>query len=230
MKKVLVFLAIMAGMLIAACVKKPVEMQSKVEDLRTETRIEKAGYMDNFARGSANLQQSHIQATYQIVAYLEQHPKTTLFLKGSVSTERIAGGRCYVTDDYSYFSMSRPKTGARKITNEAECEEALGTARVAVVKGAIVGQGIQPGRIHTFVEVDQGRRGGQHDLNRAVSYWYLEAPEGTTVVDVHEDSDGDLVLVVEKPTPPPPPPPTFLEKMKLKKRSKPPPKEVRTTG
>ena len=164
-------------------------------------RIHKAGYLDGFPSGDARLQPQHYPIIEQIVAHLKKHPKVTLVIKGSVSLEKIQRGFCYVSPDYTYYSLSTPRADTQKVVGEEECERALGFARAVAVKNEIVKKGIDPKRIKMFTEVDTAKRPGGHGDNRAVGYWYLEVPEDTKFLDASEDlSTGDLILEVQMPT------------------------------
>ena len=163
-----------------------------------EIRINRAGYLDVFTRGDASLKPDHLRTIDGIVAYLEANPRVTLFLKGSVSRE-IIHGNCFVNDDSTYYSLHKSRRDTKELDGEEACEQALGYARAVAVKNKIISNGIDSSRIEISEGVDSGAREGDHSLNRAVSYWYLEVPPGTEFISSREDADGDLILAVKVP-------------------------------
>ena len=184
--------------LLVAVLAQPAWAAKKVQVTMTQTvQIDKAGWADGFEMGHSELQPQHYATINQIVVALKQKPQVRLAIKGSVSTERIINGYCFVSADYTYFSLNKSRADTKKVMGEDECQRALGFSRAIKFGKQIVSQGIAGKRVDIFVGVDMGRRSGGHSENRAVSFWYINLPEGAKLLEATEQADGKLLATYQ---------------------------------
>jgi len=162
--------------------------------------VAKSGWIDDFEVGHSELQAQQYAAIKQVVRYLQQHPQVRIVLKGSVSDEKIKRGYCFASDDFLYFSLDKWADNSYRYDSESLCENLLGQSRLAQVKREMIRQGIKEEGIMGFTEVDVGNRPGSHSQNRAVSYWYVEVPNGAKLKKASEDNGGNLVATFILPT------------------------------
>jgi hypothetical protein len=171
---------------------------------REDIKVLPAGYIDRFRPGDARIDIYQILLIDDVVNYLNANPGVKIFLRGSVSLEKFSKGRCYFTKDYTWFSALPPTPGeieeAFGFDNENDCEAALGVSRTVSVKAELIKRHIDSGRIGSSEIYDIQPRGGNHSLNRAVTYYYLKVPDGTRFISSREEKNGDVILTVELPT------------------------------
>lgn len=159
--------------------------------------FQKAGWIDQFAPGRSQLGLHQKMGIYEISRYVKDHPRVTVVFKGSVSEEKIRDGNCSTADDGKDFFLDQ--TGDVSIKDERKCEQALGGSRAMQCADELMSYHavtkLSWKQVVTFTDVDFGTRSGGHDLNRAVSYWYIELPENAIIQRLTEKSEtGELVV------------------------------------
>lgn len=175
----------------------------------------------NFPTGTNKIVQAQYNDLLKTLQFLQANKDMIAILAGTVSNLKIRGS-CYVSKDYSYFSLRQPREDTTRLTGNDACQMALALSRAIatrnwLIKGLGDGQTMKGKRVLVLRFPAQTMNPGGNFPNQSVVVWMVttkdsENPDVTSLTVPCPDCNCDCPDCKQPPPPPPEPPPVPKKK------------------